>query len=818
MLQNYLKIAFRNLLKQKFYSSLNILGLALGIACCLLILLYIRDELNYDKYHEKSEQIYRFSTGYIQENGLEAKVPVIPAMWAPTLKSEFPEVRNYVRFYKYRSDILVQSKENEKSFYEGNFFWADSTVFDIFTFPVVEGNPETALVQPNSVVISQTMAEKYFGDESPIGHNLTYVNRGTVFELHVTGVMKDVPSNSHFHPEFIASLSTFKPGTWHWAYDLPTSWTNTFYYSYILLQENADYQELQAKLPAFLEKHIGEEAREFKPFLQPLTGIHLHSNLGGEFEANSSILYVYIFTSIAFLILFVACINYINLATARSFRRSKEVGLRKTLGSNKTQLVLQFYGESFLMTVMALLIAFPIVETILPFFNQLAGKTLELNYFDSGTSVLYFIGFLFLVGIIAGSYPALYLSRFNPVDVLKGRPVVSSRHRIGVLWSSLKSHSFLRKMLVVFQFAITVFLIISTGVIAKQLDFFRQRRLGLDEGVIITIPLRGNDVFGQYANYKSEILQNTNIASAAASSHIPFTDHKQGSYKLPEILGSEVHFESDYFVVDPDFGKLFNLEIVNGRDFSVERDGISDNKSFILSERAVQALGITNEQAIGKHIDDPFWQASGQIVGVVKDFHYRSMHSEIGPLVIKMDPRFVRFLSVKISSEEFMRELNFLEEKWLTFFPDSPFYYTFLDDDLNHLYKAEEKMGELFNIFSAIAIVISCLGLFGLASFSAEQRTKEIGVRKVLGASVADVIILLTKDFTKLIIAAFLVAMPCAALFSKSWLQEFAYRTDLEAATFLFAGLFVLLIAWITVGYQSVRAALSNPVEALRYE
>ena len=807
MLKNYFKIWLRNTLRQKWYTFINIAGLTVGMACFILILLWVSDELSYEKFHNKADQIYRVCSGLIQENGSKLEYAITPALWAPTLASEFPEVENFVRFYRYRSEILVKLEEKDKSFYEGNFYWADSTVLDIFTFPLIKGNPHTALAEPNSVILSESMAQKFFANENPIGQTITYINRETVFELQVKGVMKDVPRNSHFRPDFLASLSTFKPGTWHYTYNIPTSWTNLFYKSYILLKKGYDHRELEKKLPLFLQNHIGEQAKEFDPFLQPLKSIHLHSDLISEFEPNSDAKYVYIFLSVAFLILFVACINYMNLATARSACRAKEVGVRKTLGSSHAQLVFQFLGESVLTSFLAALVSVPVVEWMLPVFNVLAGKSLSIAYFENSINIFILFAFALFIGLISGSYPSLFLSRFMPVKGLKGR------QNIGLI-----GHYPLRKLLVIFQFSITLFLLISTIVILKQLNLFNEGKIRFDRELVINIPLRGQGAAKSYESFKNEILRNSKIRSATASSHLPFTGNKIGTYRFPGILDSESAFESDYFVVDADFTNFFNLEIVSGRGFSKERDGLSESKSFILNERAVRELGVTNEQIIGKQIEDPFWKASGKVVGVVKDFHYKSMHSKVNPLVIKMDPWFVRFLSLKIHSDDFKNNLSFLKEKWDEFYPASPFSYTFLDNDLNKMYNAEEKMGLIFRYFSLIAILISCIGLYSLASFTTEQRTKEIGIRKVLGASVWDVVVLLCKDFIKLVFWAFLIAAPFSFFAMTDWLQSFAYRTNINVSVFMLSGFLMLLIVWLTVGYQSIKAAIVNPVKSLRYE
>ena len=807
MFKNYFKVAVRNLFKQKSYSLINVLGLAIGIATCLLILLFVKDELTYDLHNEKADRIFRLATGVAEETGNISNLAGTPSMWPQQMAEEFPELEAYARFYRYRSEILVTYTAGEKRFYEGNFYFADATVLDIFTLPFLQGDPKTALSEPDKVIISQSMARKYFGDKNPIGETIIYTNRGTVFNLEVTGVMQDVPSNAHLHPEFIASMTTFKPGTWHWQYDLPTSWDNPFYRTYILLADGHDYKQLEAKLPAFLKKHMGDGAAEFHPFLQPLPDIHLHSNLIGEYEPNGSMAYVYIFASITFLILLVACINYMNMATARSTRRAKEVGLRKTLGSNRNQLLWQFYGESMLISVIALLIALPLAELVLPLFNSLAGKSLALSPILLSEEILYLISLVLIIGFIAGSYPALYLSGFSPALVLKG-----------ALKSGKKTVS-LRKSLVVLQFGISVFLIIATLIVSQQLDFFSQDRLGLDKSQVITIPLRGNDAAQNASAYKTDILNQAGVEGAATASHIPFTQNKFGTFRFPEMQNDESAFESDYFVTDQDFPAVFDLEIINGRYFSQRADDAPlDGKEFIINESAVKALGISNEKAIGVKIDHRFWDESGEVVGVAKDFFYRSKHQAIAPLVIKASPKYVRFLSIKIAAADLKNTLQVLETKWKALMPSSPFVYTFLDQDTENLYKAEEKIGEIFKYFSLMAILISCLGLFGLAAFAAEQRTKEIGIRKVLGASVSNIILLLSKEFVKLVAIANLIAWPLAYFAMDTWLADFAYRIEMGFGVFLLATAIALVIAILTVSYQAVRAAIANPVKSLRYE
>ena len=807
MIQNYLKVAIRNLIKQKSYSLINILGLAIGIATCLLILLYVQDELTYDQYNDKADRIFRLATNLLQEDGTDVDLAATPSMWPQQMAEEFPEMEAFVRFYRYRSEILVNYKAGDKSFYENGFYFADPAVLDIFTFPLVQGDRKTALSEPDKVVISETMARKYFGDDNPIGKTIIYTNRETVFPLQITAVMKDVPSNSHFHPKFIASMTTFKPGTWHWQYDIPTSWENCFYKTYILLKENHLAAAVQEKLPAFLEKHMGEDAAIFSPFLQPVTDIHLYSNLAGELEPNSSMVYVYIFASIAFLILLVACINYMNMATARSARRAKEVGLRKTLGGERQQLIWQFYGESLFIASLALMVALPLAELIVPLFNSLSGKSLSLAPILLSGDIFYLAGLVLLIAFIAGSYPALYLSGFSPAVVLKG-----------ALKSGSKTIS-LRKILVVTQFCISVFLIIATLIVSQQLDFFSQDRMGLDKGRVITVPLRGNDAAVNAETFKQIAANHSGVVGAATISHIPFTQNKHGEFRIPQVIQNDVAFNSEYFVTDQDFPAVFDLQFLSGRDFSSNADTApNDAIEFILNESAVQALGIPLDEAVGLQISHSYWNQSGNVVGVVKDFHYRSMHQEIGPLVIKASPKYVRFLSLRIAGENFQNTLRILEGEWKQLIPSSPFSYSFLNQDLENLYQSEEKVGEIFKYFSLIAIIISCLGLFGLAAFAAEQRTKEIGIRKVLGASVPDVIVLLSKEFIKLVAAANLIAWPVAYFAMDTWLSDFAYRIDIGAGVFIAAGIAAVAIAILTVSYQAIKAALANPVKSLRYE
>lgn len=809
MIRNYILIAFRQLVRQKVYSVINIAGLAVGIAGCILILLFVVDELNFDRYHEKEARIYRLATA-VTSSGRTDRLAQTPGMWGPALQETFPEVEKSVRFYRYRSDIIVANPASDDRFYENNFFWADPAVLEIFTFPLVAGNPEQALAQPNSVMISQAMAAKYFGDHNPIGKTLTYTNQGTVFDLQVTAVMADVPANSHFRPEFIGSLSTFSPGTWHWKYGLPTSWTNCFYRTYLLLKDGSDFRETEEKISAFIDEHTGDGAEVYDPFLQPLAAIHLHSSLIGEFDPNGQIAYVYIFAAVAFLILLVACINYMNLATARSLRRAREIGLRKTMGGQRWQLLLQFYGESLLLVLLAVLAALPLVEIVLPFFNRLAERSFTLDRLWASAYFFYFLGMVFLVSLLSGSYPALILSGFRPVQALRGNA--------GQGAAGLFSGRRMRRVLVILQFAAAVFLIAAAGVISRQIAFFQESKWQLRDAQIVNIPLRSEDTFRRVGVFQEQIRRQPGILGAAACSHIPFTDNKHGEFVIPALLGSEAVLESDYIVSDAHFSEVFGLEVLAGRGFREDPEETAATRSFLLNESAVRALGATNEQVIGMAIKHPFFEDAGTVVGVVKDFHYRSLHQSIGPLIIKTNSNFVRFLSVKIAGHNLPAHLNTLRQQWEAMFPEVPFVYSFLDAEVQRLYRAEEKVGQIFRYFSAIAILISCLGLFGLTAFAAEQRRKEIGIRKVVGASVLQVALLFSKDFMKLILFAYLIAIPLAFLALREWLRHFPYHVNIGWETFLLSGGLVSVVALLTVSFQAIKTARANPVSALRSE
>ena len=806
MLKNYVKIALRNLLKSKGYTFINVAGLAVGLACCLLILLFVRDELSYDRHHEKADQIYRITLeallGEQEING-----PIAPAPMAQALVNDYPEVVQATRLFTFSGETFVRYED--KRFVEERFFFGDSTVFEVFTFPLLRGDPETALVEPNTVVLTESTARKYFGAEDPVGQTIRIDEEN---DYEVTGVMADVPENSHFHFDFLGSLGTLDRSR-------SPVWVSNNFRTYFILAEGQSAEALEAKFPAMVEKYAGPQVEEilgitieqffasggrFEFHLQALTDIHLHSQLNYEIEPNGDITYVYAFSIIAFLMLLIACINFMNLATARSAGRAKEVGVRKVLGSNRRQLTLQFLMESMLLSVIALGVALVLAVVLLPVFNTLSGKALQINYGD-GAVLAGLVGLAVLVGLLAGSYPAFFLASFRIVNVLKGKGQ-----------AGLKS-SRLRSGLVVFQFVISIALMIGTAMVYRQVDYVQNKHLGFEKEHVIV--LERFDALGpQQEAFKEQIRQHSNVVAVAGANTLPGRTFGDTSF-FPEGSPPDQLRNIRLLFSDFDLFETLNLELVDGRFFS--HDFSTDSTAIILNEAAVKEFGLTVSEAVGKRLVSPGFSDEEEqyipIIGVMKDFHFQSLHDAIRPLGMFIG-RNLSYLAVRIRPDDIPGTLARLETEWQAFAPEQPFTYSFLDSDVDALYQEDQRQGSLFGTFALLAIVIACLGLFGLAAFTAEQRTKEIGVRKVLGASVPGIIVLLSKEFTKLVVVAFVVAAPVAYLVIDRWLQGFAFRVDISWWIFLTAGLAALVIAWLTVSYQSIRAALTNPVEALRYE
>jgi putative ABC transport system permease protein len=806
MINNYLKVASRNLLRQKGYSFINLFGLAVGMAGCLLILLYVQDELRYDRYPQQADQIYRLA--------LEAQMPdrgqltsaTTPPPWAPALAADFPEVKSYVRFKTPLVSWLISHEPKDKRFNESGFYFADAGVFDMFSFKMIEGDPKTALQEPRTVVLTQTAAQRYFGEEDPLGKILRADN---TYDFRVTGVMQDVPRNSHIKFDILASFASLLvlPIYNGNAYgNMQQNGLNPDVYTYLLLPKGVSASAFEAKIPAFLNKHLaGQIARlniQLKPFLQPLTSIHLHSHLQAELQANGSVGYIFIFSAIAAFVLLIACINFMNLATARSTGRAQEVGLRKVVGALRGQLIGQFIGETMFLSVLALGLAVLFVKMALPLFRTLTGKALILSFSDPG-SLLFMFGVTVFVGFVAGSYPAFFLSAFQPANVLKGS------RRGG------KMSARLRQALVVFQFAVSIAFMIGTGLVARQLRFIQNNPLGFDKKNVVVLPLGDPRARQVYQTFKNLLLPNQDIVAVSAVSSLP-GGLTNLAFVLPEGAAPGQQVTMNSLFVDHDAVTAMGLELKTGRNFSLAHP-TDIMQAFILNETAVRLLGWT-ESPLDKQLN--LGNLPGRVIGVVKDFHLKSLHDPIEPLFLHLvpNPDPLHYMAVKIRPDNVSRTLAFIEEAWRRIYPQAPFAYTFLEDDYNGLYRTDQNRGRIFLAFSVLSIIIACLGLLGLASFTAEKRTKEIGIRKVLGASVPGLVRLLNMEFIGLVLLANAAAWPIAYLAMRGWLQNFAYRTSISMGLFFLTAAAAVLIALLTVSFQSLRAASANPVDALRRE
>jgi putative ABC transport system permease protein len=801
MIKNYLKIAYRNIRKHLGYSLINVTGLAIGMACCILILLFVFDELSYDKFHENHDRIYRVTRKWFNADGVvNLHLGHVAPPVAPLLENDFPEIVHAVRFVGV-DGLLVGT---EAAFYEeSRFFFTEEDVFDVFTLDMIAGDPETALADPFCVVITKEMAERYFGSQDPMGKSITIQAAGQRADMKVTGVMKPIPHNSHFHADFLGSFKTYEAVVGD---EEMQRWASNNYATYLLMQEGYDIDRLKSQLDPFIDRHMSQGMSEkTKLELQRLTDIHLYSHLDSEIEANSDITYVYVFSIIALFILLIACVNFMNLATARSAGRAKEVGLRKVIGAQRPQLIRQFLSESIMTAIISLLIAIGIVLVVLPPFSQFLGRDLNLNLSTNVSLFLSLFLIAIMVGLVAGIYPAVFLSAFKPIRVLKGR-----------LEAGKKGFSF-RTVLVVFQFAISIALIICVSVVSSQLEFMRTRNLGFDEEHVVVLP-GSPAIHERLESFKTRLLQNPNILGVSAASRVPSGRllDSSGAQVLSGETSQPISFRIAMVMVDYDYIPTFRMEMAAGRNFSREM-GTDPEQAFILNETAVKRIGWDSvEEAIGKGF--AYGRRSGQIIGVVKDFHFESLHQEISPIVMFMAASIHNKISVRIGPENIPRIMAFLKDIWAEMRPNFPFSYYFIDENFDQLYKSEEKLGRIFGYFAFLSVLIGCLGLFGLASYSAERRTKEIGIRKVLGASAAGITYLLSKEFTKWVLLANVVAWPAAYLIMSRWLQNFAYRSGIGLGTFILAGGVALAIAFLTVAYQAVKASIADPITALKYE
>lgn len=806
MIRNYLKIAFRNLKRQKVSTAVNVAGLAIGLATCILIMLYVQDELSYDRYNEKADRIFRVGLK-LQLDGKDLGGPSLGQNAARDLREEFPEVLKATRirgegeFVSYGTTVFRQD----------NLLLADSSFFDIFTIPFLKGDPKRALTEPNTVVLTEETARKYFGNQDPIGKVLSFGSEKRPYR--VTGVVRNVPVNSHFHFDMLATLVGRDQNI-----DWPGWLYNINYQTYLLLPEHYDYKQLQAKVHQLAEKQIGSEIRKFLKitpkqfrakgddfgvFLEPLTDIHLYSRSAS--NPGGNIMYVYVLTAIAAFMLLIACVNFMNLSTATAVRRAREVGVRKVLGSVKGQLQQQFLIESVMLAMVALIMGLLLAGLALPFFNQLTGKSLTMSLLTSPSVSAGLLAGILLVGLLAGSYPALYLSSFKPVSVLKGR-VTAGRGSFN-----------LRSGLVVFQFFVTISMIIATVTADRQLRYMQAQKVGFDREQILVIHdtdmLQNNE-----AAFRDKIIQSPQVVMGSISGQVPVGRTNMDNTTVRTKEDPDKGVMTRFYFVDPEYIPTLGMRMIQGRNFS--KSFSTDSSGVILNETAVKALGWeTNpigRELIG-HTDDNGVNAIYRVVGVVSDFHFESLRQKIGPLAMFLGRNSGNII-VKIRTEKLPEFLTSLKREWETFSPAAPFSYSFLDDRFEQVYVGEQKIEQVLTLFSSLTIFIACLGLFGLATYTAEQRTKEIGVRKVLGASVGSVVALLSQDFLKLIVIALVLASPVAWWGMNQWLEEFAYKVTIDWWIFALAGLLAIGIALLTVSFQSIKAALTDPVKSLRSE
>jgi putative ABC transport system permease protein len=796
-------------MKYRFTSFINLFGLAIGLTCCMLILAFILNELSYDKYNTNANRIYRVTRSFNNQDGIiSLNLSTIAPAFGPYLKNDFPEIQKMTRMLK---NGITSFRYKENLFNENNIYFADDNLFDVFTLKVKEGNPKTALSDPFTVMLSEDMAKRYFGNEDPMNKTIRAYNQ---FNLKVTGVYKDFPSNSHMHPDALVSFTTLNDTTVYGAENLRTSWGNNSFFNFLLLPENYHVKNMIDRFPQFVDKHMNHKdynglnpSKFTKLGLQKLTDIHLRSNMDYEAEPNGDISRVYIFSLIALFILLIACINYMNLSTARSALRAREIGIRKVIGARKKELIFQFLSESVLICWVAIIAAFFLTALALPWLNKISGQQISYHDLLKWKIVIPLLLTPFILGIISGIYPALFMSSFQPVKTLKG------------LFKAGGNSISLRKVLVVAQFAISIVLIISTAIVFQQLHYIQNKSLGFDKEHQIILPY-GNDVDKQYDVFRNAVLRNTSFKEMGRSSRIPTGRllDDQGAYTLVGDSLKPVNTDIKMVNVDYDFIPVYNIKVVAGRNFS--REFSTDTAGFVLNETSIKVLGWKNPQeAVGK--DFKYGNQKGRIIGVISDFNFESMHQKIVPMVLTMNPpsqAYYNNITIKISGNNIAGSLAFLEKTWKTLLPETPYQFSFLDENFNKLYEKEQKQGTLYIFFACIAIFIACLGLFGLSSFAITQRIKEIGVRKVLGANVGIIVTLLSKDFLKLVIIAALLAFPIAWFAMNNWLKDFAFRVSIEWWVFILAGILASFIALLTVSVHAIKAANANPVNSLRSE
>ena len=808
MLKNHIVIALRNMLRARVYSLINILGLAIGMAATILIVLFVQDELSYDRYHENSDWIYRVSREWLNTDGSSnLHLGHLAPPFAPLLENDFEGVvLQAVRFLGGGNPLMTTE---EKKIQEERMFFADPDIFKVFSWKLIFGDPATVLSDPHSLVLTESAAQRYFGDEDPIGKTITYNNFGEQLPMKVTGLIQDVPHNSHFQFDMLCAFGTVEEVFGR--ENLMSNWGSNNYATYLLFPEGYDVADFEAQIPGFIDKHLGQTSSDQpqstynKLHLMPITDIHLYSHLDSEIEPNGDIAYVYIYTIIAVFILVIACINFMNLSTARSARRAKEVGLRKVMGAFRISLVRQFMVESVFYALIALLLSLLVIHLALPFFNNFVQKEIALDLFENQFIFVILFSIILFVGLVAGSYPALYLSSFKPASILKGG------HK------AVGDKVNLRSVLVVLQFFISIVLVIGVGIIEDQLQYMRTKDLGFDQSNLLILPSSG-PIYEQFENVRNRLLRQPGIEGVSLASRVPsgrLLDSQGGAYEIDGEM-KKIGFRVADVHIDHSYLENFGIELVAGRNFNPDL-AIDSTEAFILNEIAVIQLGYENaEAAIDKKFD--YGPRKGRIIGVVKDFHFESLLQPIAPIVFLITTGRHNLACIRYNPERKEEVLEHLQEQWSFLREGFPFDYFEVSESFDEQYEGEDKLATVVRWFSALAIVVAALGLFGLASFITEQRIKEIGIRKVLGATVLQVLVLLTKGFTLLVLVGFVIAAPLAYYGMDLWLEGFAYQGAIKVWPFLYAGCFALLVAWITVSFQTLRAVMANPVDALRYE
>lgn len=812
MIKYYFKIAWRNLWKNKTYSFLNIFGLAIGLCCFLLITLFVADELSYDRFYPNADRIYRINSD-INFGGSHMHMAQTSDMMGQLLKEDYPQVEDYTRVYTSFGDGSKLINKGNEYLIQWGVAHVDSTFFDVFALPAIEGDLKTALDQPNTVVITESIAKKYFGTTDVLGKVIETKARNEIISYQVTAVIKDIPENSHFQFGLFFPMSNVD---YEWG-----QLTSHNFYTYLLLRKGTDYTSFEKNLTAYVNKYFLPEAKQFMSInsmeefeqagnkieysLIPLTKIHLYSDYMFEFRPGGNIQYIYIFSAVAIFILIIACINFMNLTTARSSNRSKEVGIRKVLGTKRKELVVQFLFESTILVILALFIAIVLVYLTLPFFNDLTNKQIVLQGLFTPYILSLLVVLPFVVGFISGSYPAFFLSSFLPVEVLKGK----SR-------PDLKSGN-IRSTLVVFQFMASIVFIIGTMVVYHQLNYIQTKDIGFNKDQVLII--NGTSALNNNTDtFKNEILQISGVVSGTTSSYLPVSSSRSDNvYWKEAVMSINNGFDLQTWRIDEDYLQTMGIKLVNGRNFSREYGG--DSTAVIINETTAEILGYENP------IDKKIYRPSGKlgqtvsynIIGVVADFNYETLHKKVGALGLFLGNS-TGNTSFKVNTSNINSLITQIQDKWEMMSPGIPFRYRFLDESFNQMYSAEQRVGKIALLFSLLAVFIACMGLFGLATFIAEQRTKEISIRKVLGASVGGIVRLLSKDFIKLVLIAIVIAVPLAWWGMNTWLQDFTYRVNMDWWIFALAGISAVLIALITVSFQAIKAALTNPAKSLRTE